>query len=229
MPKGFSSSVDRLAGALCLWFLIGSGQVAGQPPDSPEVAASTFDLIAPLRSDRALGYFIADARLAEAVTGSDAELCTWALDDWIRHSDGRLEVVPASESDALIRVYFVSPGFNRYGEMRPILVGGRRGAEVFVRTETESLGADIAGAAEDDALMRDTIVYLTCLHELGHALGMIHTGEFADVMVFFGFGGDIPAFFSRYRSRIEVREDIASQSGLSAGDIAQLLSAYPED
>jgi len=229
MPKGFSNSVDRIAWALSLWLLIGAGQVAAQPPDVPEAAAPALDLIAPLRSDRALGYFIAGARMAEVMPGSDAELCSWALDDWVRHSEGRIEVIPAVESEAVIRVYFVSPGFNRYGEMRPIRVGSRRGAEIFVRAETDTLGADIASAAEDDALMRDTIVYLTCLHELGHALGMLHTAEFADVMYFFGFGGDIPAFFNRYRLRIEAREDIAGQSGLSAGDIAQLLAAYPEN
>ena len=50
-----------------------------------------------------------------------------------------------------------------------------------------------------DALFRDTIVYLTCLHELGHALGLAHTADFADVMYFFGFGGDITEFFGRYR------------------------------
>ena len=78
-------------------------------------------------------------------------------------------------------------------------------------------------------MLRDTIVYLTCLHELGHALGMEHTAEFADVMYFFGFGGDIPRFFGRYRAVLTVRDDIAGLSGLSAGDVEQLLAAYPPD
>jgi hypothetical protein len=48
-------------------------------------------------------------------------------------------------------------------------------------------------------------------------------------MYYFGYGGDIPAFFDRYRSRLETRADIAGVSGLSAGDLAQLLAAYPGD
>lgn len=186
-----------------------------------------FDLIASLANDRPLGYFIADARHSDGELDGDAELCIWALNDWVGHAGGRLEVEPAAEAEAVIRMYFVSPGAGRYGEMRPIRVGDRRGAEIYVRTETDTLGPEIAAAAERDPLLRETIVYLTCLHELGHALGMVHTSEFADVMYFFGFGGDIPGFFGRYRTRLESRSDITSESGLSAGDIAQLLTAYP--
>jgi predicted Zn-dependent protease len=64
------------------------------------------------------------------------------------------------------------------------------------------------------------------LHELGHALGLEHTAEFADIMYFFGFGGDIVAFFERYRSQLRSREDIAGVAGLSEGDLAQLRSLY---
>jgi hypothetical protein len=183
---------------------------------------------APLANEFTLGYFVSDAE-AGGGQGSDADLCVWALEDWISHSEGRLEVAPVARSEAVIQIFFVSPGAGLYGEMRPIRVGGLRGAEVYVRTEIGTLGPDIANAAAEDALLRDSIVYLTCLHELGHALGMLHTAEFADVMYFFGFGGDIPGFFGRYRSRLEGRDDIADQSGLSAGDIGQLLAAYPAD
>jgi len=229
MRKGFSSSVSCISAAITRWLAVAVGLVFALQATAQSVAEPFSELIAPLANDRALGYFITDARSSEGSSGADVELCAWALDDWVRHSEGRLEVAPAAESDALIRVYFVLPGFGRYGEMRPIRVGDQRGAEVYVRAETKPLSDEIASEVADDPLLRETIVYLTCLHELGHALGMVHTAEFADVMYFFGLGGDIPLFFGRYRARLEEREDIAGESGLSAGDIAQLLAAYPEN
>jgi hypothetical protein len=110
--------------------------------------------------------------------------------------------------------------------MRSLLVRGRRGAAVYIRPDTDALGGDIARLARIDSLMRDTVVYLTCVHELGHALGMPHTADFRDIMYFFGYGGDIPAFFNRYRTRLTRREDIAGVSGLSAADIARVVALY---
>jgi hypothetical protein len=228
MRKGFSNSSSRVTAAALLSLVVGAGPAVSQVNDPSPAANPVFDVIAPLANDGTLGYFVA-GDTDGGTEGSDAELCVWALNDWVRQAEGRLDVVPAPESDAVIRVYFVSPGAGRYGEMRPIRVGDLRGAEVYVRTETGTLGPDIAAAAAKDVLLRDTIVYLTCLHELGHALGMFHTAEFEDVMYFFGFGGDIPGFFGRYRSRLTARDDIALTSGLSAGDIQQLLTAYPND
>jgi hypothetical protein len=233
MRNGFSNSNSRLAPAALCWLAFAAGPAVSQVGEPLPAADLDFAIIAPLGNDRTLGYFVggdnAAGDNAAGVEGSDAELCVWALNDWVRYSQGRLDIAPSPEAEAVIRIYFVAPGVGRYGEMRPIRVGEQRGAEVYVRTETGSLGPDIAAVAAADGLLRDTIVYLTCLHELGHALGMFHTAEFDDVMYYFGLGGDIPAFFGRYRSRLTGRDDIATTSGLSAGDIEQLLAAYPND
>src|SRR5262245_61730330 len=65
------------------------------------------------------------------------------------------------------------PAGGLYGETRPILIDGHeRGAEVYVLPSPLPTNGD--------RLLRDAIVYLTCLHESGHALGLAHTAVFAD-------------------------------------------------
>ena len=71
-------------------------------------------------------------------------------------------------------------------------------------------------------------MYLTCLHESGHALGLSHTDQFADIMYYFGYGGDINEYFGRYRRKLSTREDIRKNSGLSAADMRRLLAAINE-
>jgi Matrixin len=186
-------------------------------------------MLAPLGplEDGVVTYFIA-APLAEVeARPGDEELAVWALESWQRAAGGALTFVrAASESDALVRLYWVPAAGGQYGEMRPLDVQGRRGAAVYIRPDTAALGPEIAAQAGLDALFRDTIVYLTCVHELGHALGLSHTAEFDDVMYFFGFGGDIGEFFGRYRRTLAERQDIRTSSGLSEGDLAQLSSLY---
>jgi hypothetical protein len=80
---------------------------------------------------------------------------------------------------------------------------------------------------ETDKLLRDTIVYLTCLHESGHALGLPHTREFPDIMYSFQYGGDIPEYFGRYRRKLATREDISNNSGISPADRVHLLESIP--
>jgi len=83
--------------------------------------------------------------------------------------------------------------------MRPLVTHGRQGAAVFIRADMNALGLEIGLRARRDPLWRESIVYLTCLHETGHALGLAHTADFADIMYSFQFGGDIPDYFGRYR------------------------------
>ena len=178
--------------------------------------------------DGIVTYHIADGEEGSSFRPADRELALWALQTWERSAGGALRFLPADEAAALVRVHWVPADSGQYGEMRPLVVAGRRGAEVYIRPDTDALGPDIGQRARLDALFRDTIVYLTCLHELGHALGLSHTADFADVMYFFGFGGDIPRFFGRYRDELRERTDIAKVSGLSAGDLRQLEGLYPE-
>lgn len=197
-------------------------------PVSAQLAVVELEGIAPLPNDAPVGYFVAEATADAGARPGDQELCRWALEDWIRNADGKLSIVPADETTARLRIYFAAPGRSQYGEMRAILVDGRRGAEVYVRPDTDALSPEIAEAASADPLFRETVVYLTCLHEIGHALGLTHTDRFADVMYYFGFGGDIRDFFNIYRLRLESRADIREQSGLSTGDIARLRALWPE-
>ena len=208
-----------------LLFVIGSQAVLLAALANLAVA-QTLAPLGPLDEGR-VSYFIAAPPPDVAIRPGDAELALWALESWQRVARGALKFVPAaSESEALVRVYWAPAAGGQYGEMRPLDVAGRRGAAVYIRPDTTALGPDIDQAAKLDALFRDTIVYLTCLHELGHALGLAHTADFADVMYFFGFGGDIPEFFARYRRTLRERTDIRGSSGVSKGDIDQLEALY---
>jgi hypothetical protein len=149
---------------------------------------------------------------------SDAELASWALHAWEGAASGGLHFIPASSrSEAQIRIRWASAEQGLYGEARPITVNGKRGAEVYVLPAPLEVGGD--------TLLRDAIVYLTCLHESGHALGLAHTSAFDDIMYSFQFGGDIPEYFGRYRRKLSTRADIQTNSGLSNADRKHVAAA----
>jgi len=150
----------------------------------------------------------------------DPELAQWAMEAWQAASGGALRFEKTADREqAQIRVYWVSGSDGLYGETRMILVNGERGAEVYVLPA-------VVPAGEKDEVLRDAIVYLTCLRETGHALGLEHTANFADIMYSFQYGGDIPEYFGRYRRQLESRSDIRKHSGMSSADRARIVERY---
>jgi hypothetical protein len=146
---------------------------------------------------------------------SDNELAKWAFEAWQRESGNRIVFTKsASREHARLTVHWAS-GASLYGETRPVTVDGLRGAEIYILPQTNATRVA-------DPLLRDTIVFLTFVHETGHALGLSHTSNFEDIMYSFQYGGDIDAYFDRYRRLLAKRSDIALHSGLSDGDRAAL-------
>jgi hypothetical protein len=168
------------------------------------------------------------AEIAHETTcaAGDPQLAEWALNAWQRAGRPDLTFAPGAEDQARIRVYWASGRMRLYGEARPIEVDGKRGSAIYVNPDVTQLGEEIHLAAERDPLLRDAIVYLTCLHESGHAIGLSHTGKFEDIMYSFGFGGDIVEYFERYRRKIGARQDIRGESAISAYDRQRLLALF---
>jgi hypothetical protein len=141
-----------------------------------------------------------------ACVAGDPQLARWALAAWQTASKGRLHFIETEDrASAQIQVIWATPSSGFYGETV--------GKVVNIRIATEGV---------KDPLLRDTIVYLTCLHESGHALGLGHTSNFDDIMYNFQYGGDIPEYFARYRRKLATHDDIKNNSGLSASDRARI-------
>ena len=171
-------------------------------------------------------YFIAPGTPDSGFRLGDDQLARWALDAWRRTIGPSAQLKPGAERDAVIRLHWAGPREGQYGETEYFALNGWRGARVFVRPDLAALGSDIAAQGRSDSLFRDTIVYLTCVHELGHAFGLEHTRDYNDIMYAFGYGGDIVEYFMRYRRQLKTRDDIATHSGLSDGDVARAKALY---
>jgi len=198
-----------------LWFVLAS-----------VLAAPSHPILAPFDISSPLPYFIADGKGKTGFRAGDMELARWALEDWQRSSGHAIRFERAPESSALVRLYWAEPSEGQYGEMKTIVVDGRLGAALYIRPDMASLGPEIAEGAARDRLLRESIVYLTCVHEIGHALRLSHTRDYRDIMYFFGYGGDLAKYFGRYRGQLRSRADIAKVSGLSPGDVTRLKALY---
>jgi hypothetical protein len=174
-----------------------------------------------------ISFYIEDGKGVSGFHDSDPELARTALDAWSRESGGKLKFIESKDrAGAIIRVRWISPTEGLYGETQRVDVNGKPGAIVNVMPQVAAQGEPLASRSAQDVLLRDTIVYLTCVHELGHAVGLLHTSKFQDIMYYFGYGGDILGYFMRYRNQLQSRADIAKHSGLSTGDIETLRSLY---
>jgi hypothetical protein len=145
-----------------------------------------------------------------------------AMATWTRAAAGRfrLDRTPDQRA-AAIRVRFTK-GDAHLGETSP-LTDLRTG---FI------LEADIAIASNlnADPLVQRIVIYMTALHELGHALGLPHSEEFSDIMYLFRRPDDAERFFGAYRTRVRSQKDIGSPAatGLSPGDAGALLALYSD-
>jgi hypothetical protein len=168
-------------------------------------------------------YYIADGIPKFGSRPGDDELAVWAFDEWQRAASGRIRLERiAEEAAARIRLYWMSRAPAKYGEMKPHVANRQRVALVFVRPDTYLMHKTLGPATAKDPLLRDTIVYLTCLHEIGHALGLGHSAADEDVMRTEGSSEN----FSRYRQTVKTRGDLAHVSWLSEHDTLRLRALH---
>ena len=170
-----------------------------------------------------------DLAATSACRPADHDLVQWALEAWEQATGPGLRFTAASaEDDARVRIYWLGKKPQLYGDTLVVYSHGKRVRIIEVQPDLSQFGARIAKAGESDPLFRDTVIYLTCLHEIGHMLSVPHTDDFTDIMYDFQYGGDVLEFFNRYRRTLHERLDIQEHSGISEADRKRVAAIYAE-